>query len=105
MSRGRYLQVGDEALTDYNGPGPLTRVTIVDRDDTRKRGHSKSGILFRVAPNLRNGGASTWYDADWFEPVPNVELRGAEPQAQRPLERRVGGAVPPASTFEQGEQA
>ena len=71
MSRGRNLQVGDEALTDYNGPGPLARVTIIERDDKRLHGHSQSGIMFRVTPSLRNGNGASWYDADWFEPAPN----------------------------------
>lgn len=71
MSRGRRLQVGDEALTDYNGPSPLARVTIIERDDRRLNGHSQSGIMFRVTPLLRNGNGASWYDADWFEPAPN----------------------------------
>ena len=69
-ARGRKLQVGDKALTDYNGDG-LTIVTIVEREDTRKHGHSQSGILFRVYPFLKHGTLKSWYDADWFEPVPN----------------------------------
>lgn len=67
MSRGRKLQVGDEALTDYNGP--LARVRIIERDDQRLNGHSQSGVMFRVTPNLRNGNGASWYDADWFEPA------------------------------------
>ena len=77
MSRGRELQIGDEALTDYNGPGPLVKVRIIDRDCLRTYGHSQSGILFRVAPPLRNGTSASWYDADWFEPMPNAESSGA----------------------------
>jgi len=78
MSRGRNLQAGDEALTDFNGPGPLVRVRIVERDDKRLHGHSQSGIMFRVTPPiLRNGNGASWYDADWFEPVPNAEVTGA----------------------------
>jgi len=76
MSRGRGLQIGDCALTDYNGPGPLTKVMIIDRDDSRRHGHSQSGIMFRVSPVLRNGDGMTWYDADWFEPVPNAQVTG-----------------------------
>ena len=64
---GRLLQIGDSAKTDYNGS--WSAVSIIDRDDTRKRGHSQSGILFRVNPPLRNGTAQSWYDADWFEPT------------------------------------
>lgn len=75
MMRGRFLQPGDEALTDYNGPGPLARVRIVERDDTRTHGHSQSGILFRVSPPLKHGTAANWYDADWFEPVPRQVLQ------------------------------
>lgn len=66
---GRTLQVGDEALTDYNGPGPKVKVRIVERDDRRVHGHSQSGIMFRVTPNLNNGSVNSWYDADWFEPA------------------------------------
>lgn len=61
---------GQDALTDYNGPGPMTRVMIVEADYTRRHGHSQSGTLFRVMPPLRNGTANSWYDADWFEPAP-----------------------------------
>ena len=67
--RGRNLQVGDEAMTDYNGNG-FTQVTITARVDAHGRGFSQSGILFQVSPLLRNGDSRTWYDADWFEPVP-----------------------------------
>ena len=63
---GRILQIGDVAKTDYNGSWSV--VSIIDRDDTRKRGYSHGGILFRVNPVLRNGTAQTWYDADWFVP-------------------------------------
>jgi len=80
MSRGRKLQAGDEALTDYNGQGPLVRVRIIERDDKRLHGHSQSGIMFRVTPSLRNGSSASWYDADWFEPVPNVGAK-LEPTA------------------------
>lgn len=82
MSRGRNLQVGDEALTDYNGPGPLARVRIIERDDKRRHGHSQSGIMFRVTPSLRNGNGASWYDADWFEPAPN--LNSTTPNAALP---------------------
>lgn len=75
MSRGRSLQIGDEALTDYNGPGRLEKVRIIDRDDKRQHGHCQSGIMFRVAPNLRNGSNESWYDADWFEPAPRRKFR------------------------------
>ena len=64
------LQPGDMALTDYNGPGPMTKVEILERDDKRLHGHSQSGVMFRVRPILRNGTNASWYDADWFEPVP-----------------------------------
>lgn len=80
--RGRELKVGDEAVTDYNGPGPMARVRIVEADYTRRHGHSQSGVLFRVAPPLKNGTAQCWYDADWFEPAPpllkTADLWGAE---------------------------
>lgn len=45
MDRGRDLQPGDEALTDYNGPGPLARVRIAERDDTRRL-----SVLAPIAP-------------------------------------------------------
>lgn len=63
----RKLKVGDFALTDYNENGKLTRVKIIELDDTRKNGHSQSGVMFRVLPILKNGHAYSWYDADWFE--------------------------------------
>jgi hypothetical protein len=50
---GRLLQVGDYALTDYNGPGPLTRVQIVAESRNREHGHSQSGVLYRVSPLLK----------------------------------------------------
>lgn len=62
---GRNLQPGDYATTDFNGPGPMTRVRIVERLDRRA---CQSGVLFRVDPPLRNGTLDTWYDADWFQP-------------------------------------
>jgi hypothetical protein len=65
--RGRSLQVGDSATTDYDDRGPA-HVRIVERSDDRRHGHSQSGIMFRVHPTLRLGNAGSWYDADWFEP-------------------------------------
>jgi hypothetical protein len=66
MTRGRRLKIGDYAVTDYNGPGPLTRVRIVGRVDGAR---TQSGIIYRVDPPLKNGTAASWYDADWFEPA------------------------------------
>jgi len=67
MSRaGRTLQVGDEALTDFNGCG-MTLVRIVERVEGTT---SQSRICYRVAPPLKGGDARTLYDADWFEPAP-----------------------------------
>ena len=63
---GRTLQPGDYAMTDFNGPGTMTRVKILDRREFRG---SQSGISFLIYPFLKNGSANTWYDADWFEPV------------------------------------
>lgn len=63
------MQVGDCALTDFNGPSSLEKVRIVERDDKRQHWHSQSGIMFLVTPALRNGTNDSWYDADWFEPV------------------------------------
>ena len=60
----RKLNVGDFALTDYNGR-PLKRVQIIERIDNVNSG---SRTMFRVQPPLRNGTAQSWYDADWFEP-------------------------------------
>jgi len=71
--RGRSLQPGDMALTDFNGPGPLTRVKILDRRQFRG---SQSGISFRIYPFLKGGSADTWYDADWFEPAPSGAANG-----------------------------
>lgn len=66
MRRGRDLKVGDFALTDFNGPGRLTRVKIVERS----LGQCQSGIMFRVEPFLKHGTSDSWYCADWFEPAP-----------------------------------
>ena len=63
---GRKLQVGDEALTDFNGPGALTLVKIVERFTETK---SQSGVCFRVRPLLKNCDEFSRFDADWFEPV------------------------------------
>ncbi len=67
---GRNLQPGDKATTDYN-KGLITHVEIRER---REEPGTQSGIQFRVFPVLHGGYPSTWYDADWFEPVaPNAE--------------------------------
>ena len=63
---GRKLQVGDEALTDFNGPGGLTLVKIVERF---AEANSQSRICFRVWPLLKNCDERSKLDADWFEPV------------------------------------
>lgn len=48
MSAGRQLQPGDEALTDFNDPGPPVRVRILERlEGTR----SQSGISFPGPPS------------------------------------------------------
>lgn len=72
MSRGRLLQPGDDAVTDFNGPGPLAKVRITARIDSSTNGRviSQSGIMFQVDPPLKNGTLQTWYDADWFEAMP-----------------------------------
>ena len=62
----RKLQVGDDALTDFNGPGGLTLVKIVERFT---EANSQSRICFRVWPLLKNCDESSKLDADWFEPV------------------------------------
>jgi len=59
------LNVGDDALTDYNGNG-ITRVTIVE--SKHRCSHGK--LLFRVSPPLKGGTSWSWYDADWFRPAP-----------------------------------
>lgn len=70
---GRNLQPGDNATTDYN-KGLITRIEIRER---REQPGTQSGIQYRVFPVLHGGYPSTWYDADWFEPVaPNAELNG-----------------------------
>ena len=70
-TNGIVLQPGDQALTDFNGPGSRTKVRIIERDDRRRHGHSQTGVMFRVVPILRHGTNQTWYCADWFEPLPN----------------------------------
>ena len=70
-TNGIALQPGDQALTDFNGPGPRTTVTIIERDDRRRHGHSQTGVMFRLVPSLRHGTHQTWVCADWFEPFPN----------------------------------
>ena len=68
MSRqGRALQPGEFAVTDFNGPGPMVRVEVMARRETRG---SQSGVQFLVRPALRNSTAQSWIDADWFEPAP-----------------------------------
>ena len=62
----RKLQVGDDALTDFNGPGGLTLVKIVE---LFTEANSQSRICFRVWPLLKNCDESSKLDADWFEPV------------------------------------
>ncbi len=64
---GRNLQVGDYALTDFNGVG-MKMVLIIQRRDARW--HSQSGVQFCVSPPLKGGVEGTFYDADWFEPCP-----------------------------------
>ena len=64
------MNVGDEALTDFNGRG-LTLVRITERIEGTR---SQSGILYRVAPSLKAGDAMTQYDADWFDPAPAPTL-------------------------------
>ena len=66
MSTGRALQVGDYALTDFNGRG-MTRVMITARDI---HSQSQSGTRYRVTPPLRGCEPDAWFDADWFEQEP-----------------------------------
>lgn len=68
--RGRGLQSGDTATTDWNGTGTVTHVTIVRRVDNFASG---SGIAFQVTPRLKNCQGHDLLDADWFEPSPNVD--------------------------------
>jgi hypothetical protein len=67
---GRQLQVGDDALTDFNGRG-ITLVRITERHENTR---SQSGICFCVNPMLKGGHAYSLYDADWFEPAPKDML-------------------------------
>lgn len=69
MSKGLHLHPGDDALTGFNGKG-LIRVTILERDDTRTRSWTQSGVAFRCYPPLNGGTTATWYDSGWFEPIP-----------------------------------
>ena len=74
--RGRTLRVGDDALTDYNGPGTTTLVTIIAADYTRRHGHSQSGIQFQVRGKLKNCTERDWIDSEWFEPAPRLPQPG-----------------------------
>jgi hypothetical protein len=70
----RDLTPGDAATTDYEcgyGVGDiLTTVIITARSEG---GTSQSGVMFQVAPALKNNPPSAWFDAEWFAPVtPNV---------------------------------
>lgn len=55
-----------KAVTEYNGAGEMTLVTIVEKANA-SRSQSQSGVIFRVVPALRNGTDQTWYDASWFK--------------------------------------
>ena len=69
---GPTLSIGDEAETDYEGG--TRRVRIVARAEAS---HCQSGVLFKVAPALRNNGPEAEFDAHWFRPVtPNAEVTG-----------------------------
>lgn len=64
------MQVGEKAVTDFNGAGTMTHVEILRRADGYQ---SQSGIAFQVSPPLKNCLSSdVWIDADWFEPSPNA---------------------------------
>jgi hypothetical protein len=69
--KGRELQPGDMATTDYNAQWRPTKIGLatVEIVERREQTGSQSGIQFRARPNLRNGHALDWYDADWFEPA------------------------------------
>lgn len=60
------LQVGDEALTDFNGEG-WTLVTITARKENTT---SQSGVCYQVSPMLKGSDDRSWYDAAWFTPCP-----------------------------------
>lgn len=67
MSKARHCKVGDRVTTDYDKSRiGITEHTIIGRKDMR----SQSGIAFQVEPPLRNAGPGAWFDADWFEPMP-----------------------------------
>lgn len=72
--RGRELQAGEMATTDFNAPMRPTKIGLatVEIVERREQCGSQSGIQFRVKPNLRGGHAWSWYDADWFEPANTV---------------------------------
>ena len=55
MGRGRKLQKGDEAVTDFNGKG-VVRVAITDR---RENAQSQSRVMYRVWPPLKGGNNET----------------------------------------------
>lgn len=67
----RELQPGDHALTDFNGPGPMTRVRIVARLEGSV---SQSRVSFKVTPALKNSTPDCWIDADWFDVVPDPRV-------------------------------
>jgi hypothetical protein len=66
--RGRDLNVGDSAATDWNGG--LTTVTITGR---KLDAHCQSGTMFQVTPALRNCARDAWLDADWFWPAERAD--------------------------------
>ena len=75
MSRGRQLQIGDKAVTDWNGLGTITHVEILNRVEGYS---SQSKIAFQVSPRLKNCSGNAWIDADWFEPAPNPKQTPTE---------------------------
>jgi hypothetical protein len=70
----RDLKIGDSVMTDYECGygvgGNLKTVTVTGRIEDSA---SQSGVMFQVAPALKNNPPDAWFDADWFAPVtPNV---------------------------------
>ena len=70
---GRKLQVGNAALTDYEGK--LKPVIVTGRENYAS---CESGVLLQVQPVLRGNHDDEWFDSGWFAPVtPNVQAVGA----------------------------
>lgn len=73
--RGRDLQAGDYATTDFND----RRITKVQITARREFHGPRQGVQFKVFPLLDGGTEDAWYDSDWFAPM------AGNPQAEMAL--------------------